>query len=302
MEGLRARLGYVLRTSAAGLRATPITAAVAVLTIALCLLLVGSFSLLLTNMERILDRFGEEFRVTAYLEDGLSGTELAALGERAGSAPGVERVVIVTKEQALERFRASAVGRAALVDGLDENPLPASLEIVLAPEHRSAAGLDRLAAALDGAPGIAELGYGADWVAGYARAVALVRNLALAIGGVLLLATLVIVTNTIRLALYARREEVEILRLVGASRTFVAVPYLLEGLVQGVIGGGLGVALLWLSFHAFVPLLGASLELVLGEVTPAFLPVSACLGLVTAGAALGMIGSGAAFLQGRLDG
>lgn len=299
--GLRTRAAYVLRTSWAGLRATPVPSAVAVLTIALSLLLVGSFVLVLSNMERILERFGEEFRVSAYLQEGLDEAAVEALLETTTALPGVGRVDWITKEAALARFRESAVGRAALVEGLDENPLPASLEIVLKPEERSAEGLERLATSLRDLPGVADLGYGTDWVEGYARALGLIRALALAIGGVLVLATLVIVTNTIQLALYARRDEIEILRLVGASRAFVAVPYLLEGFVQGCLGGLLGIGLLALLFFGLFPSIAGSLELILGHASPRFLDPWAGLGLVGAGAALGMIGSASALLQGRLD-
>ncbi len=301
-ERWRARIRYVLRSAWSGLRASPVTGGVAVLTIALCLLLVGSFALLVANMERILDRFGEEFRVSAYLEEELSDEETAALRERLAAAPGVERVELVTKDAALERFRGSHIGRAALLDGLDDNPLPASLELVLAPAHRSAEGLERLAAAAQGLPGIAELGYGSDWVSGYGRAVGLVRSVALAIGAVLVLATLLIVTNTIRLAVYARRDEVSILRLVGASRTFVAVPYLLEGAAQGLAGGLLGLGLLFAIFHLALPVFAGSLELLLGYVSPAFLEARACAGLVAVGAGLGVLGSAAALGQGGLEG
>lgn len=297
-----ARPLYFLRTTWSGLRATPVTSGVAITTIALCLLLVGSFALLVANMERILDRFGEEFRVSAYLEDDLDAAALAQLRERVAAAPGVERVDLVTKEAALERFRASHIGRAALLEGFEENPLPASLELVLAPDHRTAEALERLAQAVDGLPGIAEFGYGADWVAGYHSAVALVRGVAMAIGAVLVLATLLIVTNTIRLAVYARRDEVAILRLVGGSRTFIAIPYLLEGAAQGLLGGLAGLALLFALFHLALPIFSGSLELLLGYVSPIFLEPRACGGLVAVGAGLGVLGSAAALGQGRLEG
>ncbi|MBW2241861.1 MAG: ABC transporter permease [Deltaproteobacteria bacterium] len=291
---------YFLRTAWSGLRESPVTGGISVVTIALCLLLVGSFALLVANMERILDRFGEEFRVSAYLEDNLTDADLARLRERVAAAPGVERVDLVTKEAALERFRASHIGRAALLDGMEDNPLPASLELVLAPEHRNADALERLAEAVDGFPGIAEFGYGADWVSGYHGAVALVRGVAMAIGAVLVLATLLIVTNTIRLAVYARRDEVSILRLVGGSRTFIAIPYLLEGAAQGLVGGLVGLALLFALFHLALPVFAGSLELLLGYVSPSFLEPRACAGLVAVGAGLGVLGSAAALGQGRL--
>ncbi len=286
------------RSALHGLRASPVTTAVAVATIGVTLLLVGAFALLVANMEQLLDRFGEDFRVAAYLEPGLSDAAQGALRERALGAPGVTGVELVSPEQALERFRASSVGGPSLLEGLEENPLPASLEITLAPERRNAEGLAALARALEGLPGIEELGYGHEWVEGYARAVGLIRGVAIGIGVVLALATLLIVANTIRLAVYSRRDEVAILRLVGAGRAFVAVPFLVEGLLQGLAGGALALALLYAFFRTLLPMLRGGLELVLGYVTPSFLGFEGALWLVAAGAALGVLGSALALVQG----
>jgi cell division transport system permease protein len=279
-----------------GLRASPVTSTVATGTIALCLLLAGSFVLLLLNMERVLARFGEEVRVSAYLSDELPVAEQEALALRVQRLAGVESVAWVSKEAALERFRASPFGRAALLDGLDENPLPASLEIVLAPDQRTRAGLDALMARLEGMPGIAELGYGQEWVEGYARAVSIVRGVALAIGAVLALATLLIVSNTIRLSVHARRDEIEILALVGAGRAFVATPFLLEGLLEGALGGLLALAGLALGFHALLGF-GSGLELLLGNADPVFFGPGQAAAWVALGAALGALGSAAAVLR-----
>jgi cell division transport system permease protein len=276
-----------------GLRASPVTSTIATGTIALCLLLAGSFALLLLNMERVLARFGEEVRVSAYLSDALPAAEQEALALRVRQLPGVESVAWVSKEAALERFRASPFGRAALLDGLDENPLPASLEIVLAPDQRSRVGLDALVARLEGIPGIDELGYGHEWVEGYARAVGLVRGVALAIGAVLALATLLIVSNTIRLSVHARRDEIEILALVGAGRAFVATPFLLEGMIEGALGGLLALAGLALAFQALAGF-GSGLELLLGNAEPVFFGPGLAAGWVGLGAALGALGSAAA--------
>jgi len=280
-----------------GLRASPVTSAIATGTIALCLLLAGSFTLLLVNMERVLTHFGKEVRVSAYLADDLPSEEQEALALRVQQLPGVESVAWVSKQAALERFRASPFGRASLLDGLDENPLPASLEIVLVPEQRNRAGLDALVKTLGDLSGIEELGYGHEWVEGYARAVALVRGVALAIGAVLALATLLIVANTIRLSVYARRDEIEILALVGAGRVFVATPFLLEGLLEGALGGLLALGGLALGFHALGASFGSGIELVLGTAQPTFFGPGEAAWLVALGAALGGLGSAVAVLR-----
>jgi cell division transport system permease protein len=296
----RARAGLALAGALRGLAASPLTSIVATATIALCLLLAGAFALLLTNMEQVLARFGEELHVSAYLADGLTTAEQERLAERVQAMAGVESVTLVTKEVALERFRASPFGRASLLEGLDDNPLPASLEIVLAPAERNRGGVAALVAALHGVPGVAELGYGHEWVEGYARAVGLVRGLALGIGAVLALATLLIVANTIRLSIYARRDEIEILQLVGAGRTFVATPFLLEGLLEGALGGLAALAALAVGFRAARILLGGGLELLLGYAEPAFFGAGGALALVAAGAGLGLVGSAAAMTMLRV--
>jgi cell division transport system permease protein len=298
MSGLPARLRYFVRSAWLGLRSSPLPSLVSVATIAVSLFLIGAFALLLSNMGGLLERFGRELRLTAYVAAGLSRDAERSLLERVRSVPGVERAEWVSREQALERFRERLGGESALLEGLDENPLPASIEIELDPARRDAAGLARVAEALESQDGIEEVSRGHAWVEGYARALSLLRAGAGVLGGVLGFAALVIVTNTIRLAVYARRDEIEILMLVGATRTFAAVPFLLEGLILGTLGGLLALGLLALGFAAFGGALEGGLVFLLGHATPRFLDAASCLRLVAAGAALGLLGSAAAVVRG----
>jgi cell division transport system permease protein len=298
MSGL-ALLRTAWTNTLAGLRGSPVTSAIASVTIGVCLLLAGAFALLVANMEAILARFGEELHVVAYLEPGIAPAQLDALMERALAQPGVETVEYVSAEEAAQRFRAAQPERAVLLDGLEESPLPASVELRLAAQQRSSESVAAVTRALAGLPGVAEIGGGNEWIEGYAQAVALIRGVGFAIGTVLALATLLIVANTIRLSLVARRDELDILRLVGASRSYVAAPFLLEGLIEGIAGGALGLALLWALWSGFAPRLRGGLTLLIGDTTPLFLDASACLWLVAAGGVLGLLGSAAALLQPR---
>jgi cell division transport system permease protein len=298
MSGL-AQLRSALANTLAGLRGSPLTSAIAAATIGVCLFLAGAFALLVANMEAILARFGEELHVVAYLEPGLPQAQLDALMERALAQPGVETVAYVSAEEAAERFRRTQPERAVLLDGMPENPLPASVELRLAPEQRRGATAEAVGAALAELPGVAEIGGGNEWIEGYAQAVALVRSVSSAIGAVLALATLLIVANTIRLSIYARRDEIDILRLVGASRAYVATPFLLEGLLEGVAGGLLGLAALWGAWHGLAPSLRGGLMLLIGDSPPEFLSPSGCAWLVGAGGLLGLAGSAAALFQSR---
>ncbi len=273
-----------------GIRTGSTTSSLAVLTIAIVLVLVGSAALLVHNMSGLLDEFGEDLQLTAYLEKSLAEDDLRLLATTVGGAPGVERVEIVTREQALERFERLA-GGAELLAGLEENPLPASLEIHLLPEARTAEAIGILESSIDGLPGIDEIAHGQEWIEGYARALALIRGIATGIGLVLGLAALLIVANTIRLALYARRDELEILALVGASRTFVRVPFLLEGSLQGLLGGLIALLVIFGAYELLLPQIRYGLELVLGRAELRFFTSAEAVRLVASGAGLGLLGS-----------
>lgn len=278
-----------------GLQSSRVPSLLSVLTIAVALVLVGSFGLVVGNMQGLLDEVGRELQVVAYVQRDLDPVKLRQLAQRAAEVEGVDQVAVVTPEEALERFRRS-VGGADLLEGLDENPLPASLEIALQPAFRSAEGLTRVAAALQELPGVHELAHGQDWVEGYARAVSLARAAAIGLGLVLSLAALLIVANTIRLGVYAREDELEILGLVGASRTYVRVPFLLEGSLLGLAGGVLALAVLWLAFLLLVPRVEYGLALFLGQQSPTFFGAWGMVALLLAGGGLGALGSATALV------
>ncbi|MBM4384473.1 MAG: ABC transporter permease [Deltaproteobacteria bacterium] len=294
-----AQLRSALANTLAGLRGSPLTSTIAAATIGVCLVLAGAFAVLVANMEAILERFGEELHVVAYLAPDLPPHQVDALMERALAQPGVDSVTHVSAEEAAERFRRTQPERAVLLDGLEANPLPASIELQLAPAQRSSEAVRAVSEMLAGLDGVTEIGSGNEWIEGYAQAVALIRGVGLAIGAVLALATLLIVANTIRLSIYARRDEIDILRLVGASRSYVAAPFLLEGLLEGIVGGLLGLASLWAGWSGLAPLLGGGLTLLIGDNEPRFLSAAASAWIVGAGALLGVLGSAAALLQTR---
>lgn len=299
MTRLLFQIFYFFRSALAGLRGSPLPTGVAIVTIAVATIPLGGLWVVTGNMRALLDQFGAELQLTAFLESRVRSDAGRSLAAKASAIPGVERVEFVSQEQALERFR-SRLGGSALVDALESNPLPASLMVALAPESRTPESVARVSEALHQIPGVEDVAGGETWIEGYGRALRLVRGTGIGLGSVLALATLLIVANTIRLAVYARRDELEILTLVGASRTYVRVPFLLEGLVQGAIGGALGVALLFGIFHVAVPQLRDALELFLGWSDPAFLTPRNVGVLVAGGAGFGFAGAAVAALRTRV--
>jgi cell division transport system permease protein len=281
-----------------GIRRASTTSSLAVLTIAIVLVLVGSASLLVQNMTGILDEFGAELQLTAYLDSSTSESDQRELAQVVAAAPGVDHVEFVTKKEALERFERIA-GGPELLAGLEENPLPASLEIHLLPEARTAEAIGILESSLDGLPGIDELAQGQEWIESYSHAVSLIRAVALGISIVLGMAALMIVANTIRLAVYARRDELEILALVGASRTFVRVPFLLEGTLQGLLGGLIALLVVYGAYEMLLPQIRFGLELVVGRAELRFFTTAESIRLIASGSGLGLLGSIIALIGGR---
>lgn len=279
-----------LANAVRGIRSAQATSALAVLTIAVVLVLIGSGTLLVANMNRILEDFGSDLQVTAFLDSSVSVDVQRELAAQLGAAPGVERVEMVTRDQALERFERIA-GSAELLAGLEENPLPASLEIFLLPDARNAESIAILDQALDGLPGVEDLAHGQEWIEGYTRAVSLVEGGSTLMSVILGMAALLIVANTIRLAVYARRDELDILALVGASRTFVRVPFLMEGTLQGLLGGVVALGLLFVGYEILLPQVRYGLELMVGRAELRFFTSSEMGRLVSSGAGLGFLGS-----------
>jgi len=297
VRGLPSRIRWAVSAALGGLVANPVTTAVAVITLSATLVLVGGFWMALSGLETVLDRAAGQMRIVAWVDESLDAEAREALRRRVAELPGVAAVDLVDPGEAERRFRERFGARFPILDVLEGEPLPASLEIVPGAGARAPEAVARLRAAVSELPGVEELGYGSEWLERYASVLDLMRGLAVGIGAVLVLATLLIVGSTIRLAVHARREELEILDLVGASRAFIATPFLLEGLIEGVAGGLLAAVGLRLAVALAEPLLGDGL-LWLGSFEGPGPRVASGLALVAAGGLLGLVGSAAAVAGG----
>ena len=293
------RLEYFATTALRGLWANPLTSLAAVATIAIALVPVGALWVAIGNMSTLLEEFGDELRVTAFLRADAELADGRRLAEQVAGVDGVASVEIVSREEALERFR-RRLGNEELFGSFEENPLPVSLEIRLAAERRSQEGFRAVRDRLERFEQVESVAGGEAWLEGYARALGLVRSAAFGIGSVLGAAALLMVGITIRLAVYARRAELEILSLVGASRGFLRTPFLVEGILQGAGGGLLGLVLLSTVFSALVPRVRDGLALFLGWTEPAFLTPDQMVALVALGAGLGLVGAVVAVWNTRL--
>jgi cell division transport system permease protein len=199
---------------------------------AVTLLALGCALLVATTLDQIAGYLERQVQVTVFVRDGLSGDEVAALRGRLARIPGVVSLEYVSKDEALARLAKTLGGGANIHDLLDHNPLPASFVINADRPGR----LEAIAAAARRLPQIEDVSYGVRSVARLLAATRIVRLLGSAAGGILALIALVIIGSTIRLAVVARRAEIEIMRLVGATAWFIRWPFLVEGAITGAAG------------------------------------------------------------------
>ena len=260
-------------------------------TIAVAFLIVGIFLLLTQNLGAALSQWRDQYQVTVFLDDGITAAQLALLKKRIANEQAVRAVAFISKAEALQAFKRELKGRESLLEGLGENPIPASFQLRIRDEHQTPQALRQLAGFLTRLEGVEEVQYGQEWIDRMAAVLRVIQLVGLSVGIALGLASLLIVSNTVRLAIYARADEIEIMRLVGATKMTVRFPFLLEGLIQGGAGAGLALGLLFAAYRATLYQLQMAPGQVYGLGLGSFLPGGTAATLVGAGAALGAFGS-----------
>jgi len=221
--------------------------AVAIITIALSVLIVSAFGLFFINANELLTSWKSGIRVMAYLAPSLDAEEISSTKQMLESMAGVQYVAFLDRQAALETFRKQLKGQDSILDNLKENPLPDAFELHLDPETREEGQVEALANEIQSLPAVTDVEYGQQWVGSILSVLNLFRFAGYAMGCLFFMAAVFIVANTIRLILYSRREEVEIMRLVGATDGFIQAPFFIEGLLQGLAGAVLGLMGLYIS-------------------------------------------------------
>ncbi len=290
-QGAGGCLRYFFGRAVSNLRQNMVVNAVTVGTITLALLIVALFLLLVVNLENAADSWSERVQVTVYFDRDLTPKEQTDLKNRIQALPGTANVTWVGHDEALKRFKGRLKGQETLLEGVSSDVLPTSFEIALKKQSRSSEAVEAYVSRLKTVPGIGEVQYGEEWVRRFNTFLTFMRLVGALVGGFLLVAVVFIVSNTIRLTIYARRDELEVMALVGATRLFIKMPFLIEGVLQGLAGGLLSLLLLLAIYQLFLHNAGNFLSFNPASSGLAFLPAEFMLGLVLAGALLGFLGS-----------
>ena len=280
------RILHTIQRSMDAMVRAPYVTAVAVGTIYVAILITGAFAATLGAGGRLLAGWAGEVPVSVYLAPG---ADLEAARAAAVAIAPDAQVEAVPSSEAMRRLRASLGEQGRVLDGLGDDALPASVDVrVPALSYERARAL---AARLREVPGAVEVDDGAVWLARIEALVERGRQVGLLLLALLGAATAILVSNTLKLAVYARRDEIEIMKLVGATNLYVGAPILLEGAIQGLLGAGLAAATLGVSNLALLPRVREALPLA-GRLAPADILPGRLLGsLLVGGAVLGLVAS-----------
>jgi len=224
--------------------------AVAIITIAISILIASAFALFFINVSGIVNSWQKGIRIMVYLEPNSPETKVVEIKRKIQDMKGVQDVRFISKKEALEGLKDQMKRQSSLLEGLKENPLPDAFEVRLEKSFQNKDQVEMLAAQLKSLSLTDDVEYGQVWLERFTNIVNLLRVTGYAMGVLFFLATVFIVANTIRLVLYSRREEVEIMRLVGATDGFIKAPFYMEGLIQGALGGMIGLAALFVLYVA----------------------------------------------------
>ena len=241
-------MAYTSREAFFAFRRSPLLTALSIATIAFALYTLSVFGLVWTNIDQVLADVEERVEVIAYLVDGTDPTETSVLMREVATYPEVDSIAYLSKEDALERARAELADYSELYEDLEANPLPASVEVALRPGSRDAADVRDVAARIARFPFVEEIQYGEDWVQKLDFLQDLSLFLGIVVGGVFAAIAFVAIGATINIVLISREEEIEIMKMVGATRAFIARPLVIEGFAKGVIGAVIALVLLTLTY------------------------------------------------------
>jgi len=292
-------LGFLIGEAVRDLRRAGRVAVAAILLITLSLAALGGFWLVSTNVGQAVAHWRDRVRVIVYLKREPAPTDVQPLVERVQAMPGVATVRFVSKSEALGTLKQVLGKDASVAEQLPTNPLPSSLEVTLTEDGATPDGARALIARLSALSEADDIGGGIDWIERLARGQRLLEVIGLSVGAVLALAAILTVTTATTLVLHLRRQELEIMRLVGAPELVVRMPLLLQGMLQGLLGAVMAIWALIVVYTVAGPRLEPLVSQTLGLERLTFLKTQTVVVLMFAGTMLG--GCGGWLARGRSE-
>ena len=241
-------MGYLLKEALRGLRRSGGTAALCISTIGLSLLIFGLFLMVTINVRQTVQRLREKVEIEIFLEDTVTIEEVNTFLEKIRGLEGVMEATYISKETALREARLDSV----YLKAVGSNPLPASVRVRLREKYRSSQGIAGITENIGNEPGVEEIASGSQWTQQLDRFVLTLSVATIVVGFIFGLASILVISNTVQLTVFSRREIISIMQLIGAKDGFIRGPFIVGGIVQGIIGGilsGIGLSLVHWAAH-----------------------------------------------------
>ena len=284
---------YFFRTAVENLQINRMMSFFSFLSLSLTLTLFGVFLLFYYNVQHLLRSMQEEVQFSIYLSDGAPEESVRSIQERLAGDDRISSVKYISKEEALTIFK-KEFHDESLLRSLGGNPLPASFEVKVKAAYQDPQQLSVMVDRFKKLQGVEEVEYGSEWLQSLNAFLKLLRKIGIGIGGLLAIAIATIIANTVRLHFYNRRDEIEIMRLIGATPRFIKIPFFLEGSLMGFLSGGVSVLMLFAIFRLAQTHLQTVGGMIGGFLNLLFLPAPFLVGMTAGG---GLLGGIAGFLS-----
>ncbi|MDY6881792.1 MAG: permease-like cell division protein FtsX [Desulfatiglans sp.] len=280
---------YLIKQAFANIKNNGLVHLIGLGTMVVSLLIFGTFLLLFVNLNAWIEGWGDSVSMSIYLEDGADDRAVEKIATYIESLPSARIKNRISKREALEELRKSLGSQAGLLEGLSRNPLPASLEVVFEDVEGRTIEFKSVKQELEKMEGVEEAQYSEEWLRRFEGLINIVKLVGYVVGGLLCVGVLFIVTNTIKLTIYSRKEEIKILKLVGATDLFVKIPFLLEGMFHGIVSGVSSVLALFLGY---LLVSGKKIQILdLPFLDVIFIPGEYVFAMILISVALGLVGS-----------
>ena len=242
-------LRYVIRRAFQNMKGNLFPNLTTIAIIGISMLIFSSFSLIASNLTSFLKMWEDKIEVIAYLRKGIPLSEVEELLRNTRQLEGVETVKYVSPYDAMAFMESKLGSQKDLLGGIQPGVLPSSLEIRLKKEFRNSTSVKEVVSQVKRFPQIEEIQYGQEWVETFSAILHIFHLTQWVLGGLLLIGIIFITSNTLQLTISSRKEEIEIMHIMGASPGFIQVPFYIEGLIQGLLGTGLAILFLFYLYY-----------------------------------------------------
>jgi len=282
---------YVMRRTFHNMRGNLFLNLITIAIIVVSMLIFSTFTLLAFNLTNFLKIWEDKIEVIAYLKRGAPTSEVEPLLNKTRLLDGVEVVKYVSPYDAMAFMETKLGGQKNLLEGIHPVILPPSFEIQLKKDYRNSTKMKEVVSQLKKIPQFEEIQYGQEWVETFSVLVHILRLTQWILGGLLLIAIIFITSNTLQLTISSRREEIEVMHWVGAHPAYVRVPFYVEGLIQGLLGGALAILILFLLHQGLFLYIPLPMQAWLAKIPVLFLPPKTIAWILLGGMVLGLFGS-----------